>query len=174
MSVGLHVGPAARRYSAHVFNTPLGYFISFRTYGTWLHGDERGSVDRRHNRYGESMLPASKPREKWEQAELQSVPRVLTTDQRAVVDSALRAVCVHRTWQLHELNVRTNHVHAVVSAASAPEAVMNTFKAWATRHLREARLVGERDRVWSRHGSTIYLFREENFHEKCKYVRECQ
>jgi len=25
---------------------PLAYLITFRSYGTWLHGDERGSVDR--------------------------------------------------------------------------------------------------------------------------------
>jgi len=25
------------------------YLITFTTYGTWVHGDERGSVDREHN-----------------------------------------------------------------------------------------------------------------------------
>jgi len=30
---------------------PLAYLITFRCYGTWLHGDERGSVDRFHNQY---------------------------------------------------------------------------------------------------------------------------
>ena len=25
------------------------YFLTFTTYGTWLHGDTRGSVDREHN-----------------------------------------------------------------------------------------------------------------------------
>jgi hypothetical protein len=30
---------------------PLAYFISFRTYGTWLHGDERGSVNRKQIDY---------------------------------------------------------------------------------------------------------------------------
>jgi hypothetical protein len=24
--------------------TPLAYFITLRTYGTWLHGDDRGTV----------------------------------------------------------------------------------------------------------------------------------
>ena len=27
-------------------DTALAYFISFRSYGTWLHGDQRGSIDR--------------------------------------------------------------------------------------------------------------------------------
>jgi hypothetical protein len=30
-------------------NLPLAYLITFRCYGTWLHGDERGSVDRFRN-----------------------------------------------------------------------------------------------------------------------------
>jgi len=30
---------------------PLAYFLTLRTYGTWLHGDERGSVDAKHNCY---------------------------------------------------------------------------------------------------------------------------
>ncbi|MBA3569994.1 MAG: hypothetical protein H0W28_11765 [Pyrinomonadaceae bacterium] len=43
-------------------NTPLAYFISFRTFGTWLHRDKRGSIDRFHNRYRSPYIP---PNEKW-------------------------------------------------------------------------------------------------------------
>jgi hypothetical protein len=28
-------------------NGAAGYFLTFHTYGTWLHGDERGSIDRK-------------------------------------------------------------------------------------------------------------------------------
>ena len=35
---------------------PIAYFITFRTYGTWLHGDERGSTDRDHNAYDTPLL----------------------------------------------------------------------------------------------------------------------
>ncbi len=31
---------------------PLAYLISFRCYGTWVHGDTRRSVDRKQNAYG--------------------------------------------------------------------------------------------------------------------------
>jgi len=38
--------------------SPLGYLITFPCYGTWLHGEERGSVDRRrYNRYGTPDMP---------------------------------------------------------------------------------------------------------------------
>ena len=43
-------------------DTPLAYFISFRTCGTWLHGDKRGSIDRFHNQY---RSPYIAPNEKW-------------------------------------------------------------------------------------------------------------
>lgn len=38
-------------------NTALAYLITLRCYGTWLRGDERGSVDRRYyNRFGTSKI----------------------------------------------------------------------------------------------------------------------
>jgi hypothetical protein len=39
-------------------DSPLAYFISFRSYGTWLHGDKRGAIDRAHNRYRTPYLPS--------------------------------------------------------------------------------------------------------------------
>jgi hypothetical protein len=41
------------------YRIPLAYLITFRSYGTWLHGDPRGSVDRFHNVYGKPRLPPS-------------------------------------------------------------------------------------------------------------------
>jgi hypothetical protein len=38
-------------------HVPLAYPITFRGFGTWLHGDSWGSVDRFHRLYGTPMLP---------------------------------------------------------------------------------------------------------------------
>ncbi|HUT29941.1 MAG TPA: hypothetical protein VMX13_09125 [Sedimentisphaerales bacterium] len=35
---------------------PLAYLITFSTYGAWLHGDNRGSVDKNHNSYGSLFI----------------------------------------------------------------------------------------------------------------------
>jgi hypothetical protein len=40
-------------------DVPLAHLITFRCYGTWLHGDERGSVDRAHNRYRSPYIPVN-------------------------------------------------------------------------------------------------------------------
>ena len=161
-------------YAQSVFNTPLAYFISFRTYGTWLHGDARGSVDRTQNRFGAPKVWPRQGLVKFEQRQLNDAPLVLDEHQRVLVDQAIRGVCTHKAWKLHAINIRTNHVHVVVTAKGPPEPVMTALKAWGTRRLREEGLIGRERRVWSRHGSTIYLFREENLAEKVRYVLEGQ
>jgi hypothetical protein len=104
---------------------PLAYLITIRTYGTWLHGDERGSVDRRfYNNYGTPKMAPNKRLVEAEEARLKHPPVTLNKAQRDVVEEAIREVCAHRGYQLAAVNVRTNHVHTVVAAACKPEPVM--------------------------------------------------
>jgi REP element-mobilizing transposase RayT len=101
-------------------------------------------------------------------------PFLLDSPRREVVRQAILDVCIHAGWVLQALNVRTNHIHLVVSAESTPERVMATLKAWCTRRLREKGLVGKDVRPWSRHGSTRYLWRSSEVADACSYVMESQ
>jgi REP element-mobilizing transposase RayT len=72
-------------------------------------------------------------------------------------------------------NVRTNHVHVIVVAPLLPPHVaMNGFKSHATRALKEAGLVRDGQRPWSRHGSTRFLWTEEDVGVAYQYVVEQQ
>ena len=71
-------------------HVPLAYLITFRAYGTWLHGDERGSVDRFHNRYGTPRLPPNMPRKRYEKGLLKANPTRLGLKQRSAVEQAIR------------------------------------------------------------------------------------
>jgi REP element-mobilizing transposase RayT len=93
---------------------------------------------------------------------------------RTLVERTIIEVAEHRGWTLHAVNVRTNHVHVVVTALKEPDRVMNDFKAYATRRLAEAGLVAKNAKVWSRHGSTRYLWTEKAVFDKCQYVRDEQ
>jgi REP element-mobilizing transposase RayT len=93
---------------------------------------------------------------------------------RACVDKTIRDVATYRGWVLHALNVRTNHVHLVVSATCAPEKAMLDFKSWTTRRLRENELIGNEAKVWAEHGSTVYLDDTVSFESACVYVLERQ
>ena len=100
---------------------PLAYLITFRCYGTWLHGDNRGSIDRlNYNKYGTPDMPENKKLLGDEQRELKNPAVSLNRAQRDVVDAAVREVCEHQDYVLHAINVRTNHVHSVVSARASP------------------------------------------------------
>ena len=143
----------------------LAYLITFRCYGTWLHGEELGSIDRRnYHRYGTPDMPANKKLLADERAALNSLPILLSRAQRSVVELAIQEVCEYRGYALHAVNARTNHVHSVVAASCKPEHVMDSFKAYATRKLREAGLLGRHVKPWARHGSTPYLWTEEQVH----------
>jgi hypothetical protein len=108
---------------------PQGYLISFRGYGTWLHGDSRGSVDRFHNRYGSPRIP---PNQRWKEHNrklLRQPPVTLRSRQRAIIREAIRETCKIRKWDLWTTNIRTNHVHSVVTANCKPEKVLAALKA---------------------------------------------
>ena len=89
-------------------HTPLAYLITFRCYGTWLHGHSRGSVDRFHNRYGAPLIA---PNRRWLQHKeraLKRPPVNLSRRRRAAVKEAIQEVCRIRRWQLWTCNIRTN------------------------------------------------------------------
>jgi len=150
--------------------SPLAYFLTFTTYGTWLHGSESGSVDRRQNLPGTPFLPSHAGWENSRQGVLRQAPYALDQARRDVVLRTVCEVCTHRSWKLHAVHVRPTHVHVVVAASAAPEKVMADLKAWSSRRLREA--CGEdadRDR-WTQHGSTRYLNDEESVEAAVRYV----
>jgi hypothetical protein len=71
----------------------LAYLITFTTYGTWLHGDERGSVDRDHNIPGTPYLAPKRRRVGWERRLSRQEPVRLDSAGRAVVKTAIVQVC---------------------------------------------------------------------------------
>src|SRR5262249_52942891 len=151
-------------------DVPLAYFITFTCYGTWLHGDERGSVDDEHNAPGTPVLPPGAERRAREQNDLAEPPYSLDGPRRQVKLQALCEITRRKGWTLHAVHVRSNHVHVIVTATGPPERVMNDLKTAASRRLNKA-FPAERDRTrWTRHGSTRYLWTEEAIAEKVHYV----
>jgi REP element-mobilizing transposase RayT len=89
---------------------------------------------------------------------------------RGAVARALTQHADFRQWRLYASNIRTNHVHIVVSARAAPEELLRQFKAYATRALRNAGLIPGRKRVWTEGGSKKWLFTATHVDDACDYV----
>ena len=150
---------------------PLAYFITFRTHGTWLHGDQRKSVDRHgKNVFGSERISLDPTFSVLMDRNMETEPVILDGPHRAVVDAAIRKVCLHRELRLYALNIRSNHAHSVVWAPCPPERVMGAFKANSTRELREAGLIARDRRVWSRGGSTRFLWKPHNVERAVAYT----
>lgn len=146
------------------FRAPYAYFITFTTYGNWLHFDNRLSVDRNHNQYGHPKLKPNKTAHAKKYNALMHEPFILNTAQRKNVMQTAIEVCRYSNWRLFAIHVRTNHVHLIVQADQAPEYVMGKIKAYASRNLNLLNPENKNRPYWTRHGSTIpirakdYLF----------------
>ena len=150
---------------------PIAYFLTWTTYATWLHGDDRLSVDRHRNRPGSSFIPPDQRHRTWSRSNAQGEPVVLSQEERRVLHRAIETCAARRGWKMLALNVRTNHVHCIVQAsARTPERVMNDFKVWGTRSLRDAGLRGPQERIWTRHGSTRWINDEAGLLAAMEYV----
>ena len=146
---------------------PLAYLLTFRTHGSWLHGDKRGSFQRKNK-----TVRRIEPNETLHDAMSSIVgkPVILTKVQRRIVETAVNEVCDFREYHLRGVNVRPTHMHAVVSKAIKPEKIVNDFKAYATRSLRTLGEFGPEQKIWSRGSSTRYLWKPKNVNSAVEYV----
>lgn len=152
-------------------NFPLAYLITLRSYGTWLHGDEKGSIDRHgFNIYNTPrMFHSEKLNDLMKRAMKQS-PMFLAEKERSCVLNAIKEVCNFRGYEMYAVNIRTNHLHAVVSANANPNKIVNDFKAYATRRLRNDKLIGENRIVWARGKSRQYFWKTVHVETAIDYV----
>ena len=149
---------------------PLAYLITFRTYGTWLHGDERTSVSRQ----SKGIIDINLPLKEHMEAKMTGKPVILDRAQRLVVQDSVKEVCLHRNYILYAVNIRSNHGHAVIGAKAKPERIADTLKAYSTRRLREAGLIVADIKVWSRGRSRKYLWKIRHLDAAIDYVLYCQ
>lgn len=74
---------------------PIAYHITFTTYGTWLHGDKRGSVDEQRNQYRSAFMSPNAELHKKEQNNLKNPPVILDENVREII---LKAVLQYATF----------------------------------------------------------------------------
>ena len=149
-----------------MFEKPLAYFITFTTYGTWLHGDPRKSIIRRNGKT--EMIDSNPALYRHERLRLKYRPIKLETESQIIVRDAILDLCAIRKWHLFALHVRSNHVHTIIRADCPVDLVTNHLKRWPTRKLREGGFDGHK--VWTSGSSKKYIYKPEKLQEKVHYV----
>jgi REP element-mobilizing transposase RayT len=135
-----------------------------------LDGEKITSVDKRNNTPGTEFKSANPCLAAYAKKLLIEPPYLLGHAQRQIMLNTIKEVCMNRLWVLLAAHVRTNHVHIVIHTLSSPINIMNTIKAYASRRLIESSLDGDRAKRWTRHGSTRYLWKEEDVESTIQYV----
>lgn len=149
---------------------PIAYFITWTVYGTFLQGDTRGWRKRREGEHPPRPFLAQ-----WHRNRLKHSIELLGNAQQAAVDVEIERLARSRDWHVWATNVRTNHVHVVVSATVyAGRTVCDQLKANCTRVLRE-RCPQLADRpVWTVGGDWQCINTEEDLAPVILYVSEAQ
>jgi REP element-mobilizing transposase RayT len=149
---------------------PLAYFLTWTCYGTWLHRDERNSVDWQHHIPGEPFLAPDATLREEEQERMTQPAYALDGPRRDVVLAALLQDAAFRGWPVHAAHVRPTHIHIVLTADASPERVLNDLKAYASRRLNEGGFDTKDRKRWTRHGSRRYLWTQESVDAAVDYV----
>jgi REP element-mobilizing transposase RayT len=150
---------------------PIAVFFTFRSYGTWLHGDERTSIDRHNNAYGSPRIAANSDWKIHNESTLGRKPVILNAAQRKAAEQGVRETCEKKGWEISALNVRTNHIHVVASiGGKSSKRTLAALKAGATKKLRENGLWKVDNTPWAEKGSRRKLWNEKSVWEAVDYV----
>lgn len=114
-----------RRYSRIM--AALAYFLTWTTYGTWMRGDPRGSVID-ENRRGHPYAGPDSVLFRQDTERMRGDAVVLSPEMRELTRETIASVCTHRGWLLHAVNVRSNHVHAVLTSDATAEKTLADLK----------------------------------------------
>src|SRR5688500_9446314 len=120
------------------------WLLTWRTYGTWLPGDERGFVGTVVEAAGERIIrnvpgtPHESPAaglEHFARSAMRAEAVLLQPQHAADVFSQLRETASVRDWELLAVAILTNHIHLVVRVEGDPDGadILRDFKCNAGR-----------------------------------------
>jgi REP element-mobilizing transposase RayT len=149
----------------------LAYFITFTCYGTWLHGDDRGSWWRNAQTLREYFVPPDPKLVESMRRRMKHPATSMNGPMRKCVREGIVAHCQFKGWVLHALAVRTNHVHVVVTTTThSIQQVMVAIKARSTLLLREAGHHQPDQPMWTERASKVQLDSQPSFAGAVHYV----
>ena len=159
------------------------WLLTSTTYGTWLPGDERGSVSRSFTDTGDRCydnIPLTDPTKparglrKAAAMQQKAASLLLTKAQADVLAQQFKETAEYRGWRLATLAVMRNHIHLIVGVYGDPDSqsLLACFKSYGSRALNKSWGKPASERWWTRSGSTRKLPSEEAVLAAIRYVQE--
>ena len=152
------------------YRADRAFFLTFRTYGTWLHGDRRGSNSRIHR-------TRIAPNDAWNdlmRGNLVAPEIVFTPDERAVLFDAILefGLCGRYDVFIDAANVRSNHVHVLVTPRrpTTPEQLVNVLKGYLSGIVKTFPRFRDYRSVWARRFSGKVIFNANSWRNIAYYI----
>ncbi len=119
------------------------WLLTWTTYGSWLPGDDRGSIgilhDQDHqkteyNKFGEPAADPSEALAKYAKDQMKGNEQRLVLDQARVLLTQFHCTSAFRKWRLLAVSIMANHIHLVVNVHSGPEpdSILRDFKSYGS------------------------------------------
>jgi REP element-mobilizing transposase RayT len=165
----------------------LTWLLTNTTYGTWLPGDDRGSVtsvrDRRpsdpaittrleHDRPGEPWEPNLPGLRRSARTQMKGPPIYLTLPQAETLLAQFLETAEHRGWVMLAASIMANHYHLVIQASEDGRAdrILADLKAYATRKLSSVYGAPASETWWTGKGSKRWLRDDRAVADGTSYV----
>ena len=149
---------------------PLGYFLSWGTYGTRLHGDPRGTVDRANNDREDPVLGPDEERWEYERGKMKFSPVILTREQCLFAESTIPANCERGVWKYHTCAAAPDHVHVILASEHEPKTIRRILKRRLGQAMSEKWHLDAGATWWAECGSIKWLIDSSYFSNAIGYV----
>ncbi len=160
------------------------WFLTWTTYGTWLPGDDRGSVTSVREGSG-PRIEHDQPGTRYEQpipglaesarAKLKCKPIYLDRAKAEKLLAQFQETARYRQWELCGVAIMANHIHVVVGVPGDPdpEDVMGDFKSYGSRTLNREYGKPDSETWWTGgSGSKRKLKTAEAIWARLRYTRD--
>ena len=149
---------------------PLAFHITFGTYGTRLHGDDRGTVDRSENNFGDPIVGRQEQWHAEETSKLKYPRRILTVEQRITIEQMIPAICERGGWTHIVSAAAPDHVHNLIAATVAGKDVRKWLKRWLGESLSARWPTEPGQSWWAECGSVKWVWKEDYLGRVDEYV----
>ncbi len=140
---------------------PLAYHITVGTYGTRLHGDDRGTVDRAMNQPGDPIIGRVEQWQRMERANLRFPPRLFAPEQMRLVESQVPAICARGGWTLQAHATAPDHTHTILTGSADGTLIRKLFKRWLGQALADHVPLQPDETFWAECGSVKWVWTDD-------------
>lgn len=151
------------------------WHITFGTYGTRLHGDDRPTVDRPHNRREQPFVGRDPDRAEQARGRMRGESVYLNAPQRGVVEATVPGLCERGGWtyRMCAAPADEDHVHVLLEATPTidPDAIRKWLKRWLGEALTRRWSKPTGGRWWASGGSCKPIKDEAYLNNVYHYIR---